>query len=197
MSDKYCIIYYNPDKMNIEKSSNTIIYLKNIINIFKKLVEIITTFQELITKLSENIFSHNDNIKYNKKILFNSVKLLYDNIVILFNTKYNNNNLINISITSDIVSGYSINFVNSSIFINSYKINFSSEVGVIKFIEYDKNLEPINVSFLGTHFNKITENNFYDKLSKCFDNNLSTITLTKTISLKYINIYNNLKKILC
>jgi hypothetical protein len=192
-----CIIYYNSKKMKVLKIKNTIKLLELIVETFKKLLNLIDNFQETIVKLIENDFSINidDNIKLTKIILENNVKLLYDNILILFNIQYKNNQIINISINDIIPYGYCINYNNSDIYINSFKIKYSDE-SIIKIVEYDNLLEPIGVYFLGTHINNINDVETTTKiLSKCFNNNLKTIGCIKTVCLKYIQIVNNLQKI--
>ena len=217
MSNKYCVIYYDSERMKIEKTKNIIKHLKIIVEAFKKMIEIIDNFQKLLTKLVQDEFNVNDNVKYCKKLLLNNVKLLYDTIIILLNNQFNNVQIINFSMNDIVPLGYSINYINSLqhinayaetksniyntinfantlIYINSYKIKYS-ENGIIKIVEYNKELIPIGVCFLGTHINIINNCNFHDRLSKCFNNNLETITYIKIILMKYIQIIENLQKI--
>ena len=200
MSNKYCVIYYDSKRMKIEKTKNIIQHLKVIIETFKKIIEIINNFQKLITKLVEDEFNSNDNVKHSKNVLLNNVKLLYDNIIVLLNNQCNNIQIINFAMDDNIQLGYSINYFNSLqqmntlIYINSYKIKYS-EHGIIKIVEYNKELIPIGVCFLGTHMNLIDNNNFYDRLSKCYNNNLGTITYIKIILMKYIQVIENLNNI--
>ena len=200
MSNKYCVIYYDSKRMKIEKTKNIIQHLKVIIETFKKIIEIINNFQKLITKLVEDEFNSNDNVKHSKNVLLNNVKLLYDNIIVLLNNQCNNIQIITFAMDDNIQLGYSINYFNSLqqmntlIYINSYKIKYS-EHGIIKIVEYNKELIPIGVCFLGTHMNLIDNNNFYDRLSKCYNNNLGTITYIKIILMKYIQVIENLNNI--
>lgn len=219
MSNKYCVIYYDSERMKIEKTKNIIKHLQLIVKTFKNMLEMIDNFQKLIIKLTEEQFNVNDNIKYSKKVLLNNIKLLYDNIILLLNNQFNNVQIINFSMNDIIPLGYSINYINSLqhinsyreihvddsqcntinyantlIYINSYKIKYS-ENGIIKIVEYDKDLIPTEVYFLGTHINLINNSNFHDRLSKCYNNNLATIGYIKVVLMKYIQIIENLQNI--
>ena len=219
MSNKYCVIYYDSERMKIEKTKNIIKHLLLIVKTFKKMLEMIDNLQNLIMKLVEDEFNVNDNIKYSKKVLLNNIKILYDNIILLFNNQYNNVQIINFSMNDIVPLGYSINYINSLqhinsyrdtitepgkcntinyantlIYINSYKIKYCED-GIIKIVEYDKDLIPISVNFLGTHINLINNYNFHDRLSKCYNNNLETIGYIKVILMKYIQIIDNLQNI--
>jgi len=223
MTNKYCIIYYDSDRMKIEKTINIIKLIKNITIILKKIIDLIDGLQDLILKFTNEIFNAIDNIKYIRLVLKNSIKILYENILILFNTQYRTIQLINYSSDNFIPQGYTINYVNSLshinlikntdnnknylnpgatinianklIYINPFRVLYS-DVGVIKIIEYNNNLEPIQINFLGTHIEDINVHTLDDKLSKCFNNNLHTINTLKTICLNYIQIVNNLQKII-
>ena len=225
MSNKYCVIYYDSERMKIEKTTNIIKHLQLIVKTFKKMLEMIDNFQKLINNIAENEFNANDNVGHCQKLLLNNIKLLYDNIIILLNNQYNNVQIINFSMNDIVPLGYSINYINSLqhinsyrdsefreaeihvdtkcntinyantlIYINSYKFKYSKD-GIIKIIEYDKDLIPISVTFLGTHVNLINNYNFHDKLSKCYNNNLGTIGYIKIILMKYIQIIDNLQNI--
>lgn len=202
-----CIIQYDNKNMIIVSIKNIIILLENIVDAFKKILEIINNFQKLILKFSEEEFNTINNISSCKIVLLNNIKLIHDNINIIFNIKYNNCQLITCSIDDSILSGYSISYINSLheinlsnliVYINSFRIKYSTS-GVIKIVEYNDILEPISVNFLGTHFNKIkkcTKRSEFNKiLSKCFNNNNKTISYIKIIVLKYIQIVNNLQTI--
>ena len=223
MTNKYCIIYHDPERMKIEKSTNIIKLLKKIIIVFKKILELIDELQTLILKFSNDIFNAVDNVKYIKQSLFNSIKALYDNIVILLNSQFESIQIINFTTDKIIPIGYTINFINSLqhinaiknseqdkdylnpgstinitnslLYINSFRVLYS-DVGVIKIIEYNNDLEPISVNFLGTHISEINVHTLDDKLSKCFNNNLNTINHIKIICLDYIQKVNYLQKIL-
>jgi hypothetical protein len=223
MTNKYCIIYHDPERMKIEKSTNIIKLLKKIIIVFKKILELIDELQTLILKFSNDIFNAVDNVKYIKQSLFNSIKALYDNIVILLNSQFETIQIINFTTDNIIPIGYTINFINSLqhinvvknneldkeylnpgstinitnslLYINSFRVLFS-DVGVIKIIEYNNNIEPVSVNFLGTHISEINVHTLDDKLSKCFNNNLNTINHVKIICLDYIQKVNYLQKIL-
>ena len=223
MTNKYCIIYHDPERMKIEKSINIIKLLKKIIIVFKKIVKLIDELQKLILKFENNLFNAVDNVKYIKESLFNSIKALYDNIVVILNSHFESIQIINFTTDNIIPTGYTINFINSLqhinaiknneqdkeylkpgstiniinslLYINSFRILFS-DVGVIKIIEYNNDLEPISVNFLGTHISEINVHTLDDKLSKCFNNNLNTINHIKIICLDYIQKVNYLQKIL-
>ena len=223
MTNKYCIIYYDSQRMKIEKTINIIQLLKKLVNIFKKLLELINEIQDLILKFSNNTFTSINNTDYIKIGLFNSIKTLYDNLQILFNTQFKNIQIINYSTDNIIPKGYSINYVNSLqhinmitnnnqsqnylnsgttiniantlIYINSFRILFSNE-GIIKLIEYNNELEPISVNFIGTHITEINDEILYSKLSKCFNNNLKTINVVKIMCLNYTQKINFLQKII-
>jgi hypothetical protein len=223
MTNKYCIIYYDSQRMKIEKTINIIQLLKKLVIIFKKIIELINDVQELIFKFSNDTFNQIDNIDSIKIAIFNSIKSLYDNLQILLGTQFKNIQIINYSTDNIIPKGYSINYINSLqhiniftsnnqsqnylnpgstiniantlIYINSFKILFSEE-GIIKIIEYNNNLEPISVNFLGTHILKINNDKLYDKLSKCFNNNLKTINAIKIMCLNYTQKINLLQKII-
>ena len=167
MTNKYCIIYYDSQRMKIEKTINIIQLLKKLFIIFKKIIELINEVQELILKFSNNTFTSLNNTEFIKIGLFNSIKILYDNLQILFNTQFKNIQIINYSTDNIIPKGYSINYINSLqhinahinnnqiqnylnpgttiniantlIYINSFRILFSEE-GIIKIIEYNNNL---------------------------------------------------------
>ena len=223
MTNKYCIIYYDPERMKIEKSTNIIKLLKKIIIVFKKILKLIDELQKLILKFENNLFNAVDNVKYIKESLFNSIKALYDNIVVILNSHFESIQIINFTTDNIIPIGYTINFINSLqhinviknneqdkdylnpgstinitnslLYINSFRVLYS-DVGVIKIIEYNNNLEPISVNFLGTHISEINVHTLDDKLSKCFNNNLNTINHVKIICLDYIQKVNYLQKIL-
>jgi hypothetical protein len=57
MTNKYCIIYYDSQRMKIEKTINIIQLLKKLFIIFKKIIELINEVQELILKFSNNTFT--------------------------------------------------------------------------------------------------------------------------------------------
>jgi hypothetical protein len=179
------------------------ILIYHIIEIYNKLTEIIEEFQELIEKLGNNQFSLITNVINTKQIFLNSIETLFNNIVILFSRKIKNKNLINYSSGNKIINGYQIGYYNFNIernvviaSINSYNIKIS-KFGVIKLIEYDHDFNPINVLFLGTHFNNInTEQELQVRLSKAFQNNKKTISYIKTMCMKYIQIYNNILKLI-
>lgn len=223
MANKNCIIYYDSERMKIEKTINIIKLLKKLIIILKKIIDLIDSLQDLILKFTNETFNAIDNVKHIKVALKNSIKILYDNILILFNTQYKSMQLINYSTDNYIPQGYTINYINSLshinliknkdknndyldpgatinianrlIFINSFRILYS-DLGIIKIIEYNNDLEPIQVNFLGTHISDIDVYTFNDKLSKCFNNNLYTINAIKSMCLNYIQIVNNLQKII-
>jgi hypothetical protein len=209
--------------MKIEKTINIINLIKNIIIILKKIIDLIDGLQDLILKFTNETFNAIDNVKYIRLVLQNSIKTLYENILILFNTQYRTIQLINYSSDTFIPQGYTINYVNSLshinlikntennknylnpgatinianklIYVNPFRVLYS-DVGVIKIIEYNNELEPIQINFLGTHIEDINVHTLNDKLSKCFNNNLYTINTLKTICLNYIQIVNNLQKII-
>lgn len=223
MTNKYCIIYHDAERMKIEKSTNIIKLLKKVIIVFKKILELINELQTLILKFSNDLFNAVDNVKYIKQSLFNSIKALYDNIVIILNSQFESIQIINFTTDNIIPRGYTINFINSLqhinaiknseqekdylnpgstinitnslLYINSFRVLYS-DVGVIKIIEYNNNIEPISVNFLGTHISEINVHTLDDKLSKCFNNNLNTINHIKIICLDYIQKVNYLQKIL-
>ena len=223
MTNKYCIIYHDSERMKIEKTTNIIKLLKKIIIVFKKILELIDELQKLIIKFESDLFNAVDNVKYIKKSLLNSIKALYNNIVILLNSQCNSIQIINFTTDKIIPLGYKINFINSLqhinviknseqdkdylnpgstinitnslLFINSFRVLYS-DVGIIKIIEYNNHLEPISVNFLGTHISEINVHTLDNKLSKCFNNNLNTINHIKIICLDYIQKVNYLQKIL-
>jgi hypothetical protein len=223
MTNKYCIIYHDSERMKIEKTTNIIKLLKKIIIVFKKILELIDELQKLIIKFESDLFNAVDNVKYIKKSLLNSIKALYNNIVILLNSQCNSIQIINFTTDKIIPLGYKINFINSLqhinviknseqdkdylnpgstinitnslLFINSFRVLYS-DVGIIKIIEYNNHLEPVSVNFLGTHISEINVHTLDNKLSKCFNNNLNTINHIKIICLDYIQKVNYLQKIL-
>ena len=75
--------------------------------------------------------------------------------------------------SSDILPkpGLIINYANTQLYINSYRILHSKD-GIIKLVEYDFNLNPVSINWIGTHLSKITADTYNDRLSKCFNNNL-------------------------
>lgn len=190
------------DNLLNKKLESCKIILYNIINIYKKIISLIDDFQELIIKLGNQQFSLISNIANTTQIILDSIELLYNNIIILFSKKINKNQLINYS-DKDIKKGYNIGYFNVDInkiititFINSYKIKMAP-FGVIKLVEYNKNIDAINVVFLGSHFNNIvTEEDLMNKLSKAYNNNKITLSSLKTTCMKYIQIYNNIIKIM-
>lgn len=207
MEHKKCIIQYNEKKIKVIDMCTTIKIIEGIYDIFNKITAIINNLQDLISKFSDTIFNNIDNINSCRLVLLNNIKILYDNIIILFSTEYKNIKFIHYSINDIVPSGYSINLITSLdnincskpiIYVNSYKVKFCKK-GIIKIIEYDDNIEPINVSFIGTHLNLLFKTHnmckFNKILSKCFNNNLKTINYIKIIILKYINIINNLKNL--
>jgi hypothetical protein len=77
MTNKYCIIYYDSDRMKIEKTINIIKLIKNITIILKKIIDLIDGLQDLILKFTNETFNAVDNVKYIRVVLQNSIKILY------------------------------------------------------------------------------------------------------------------------
>ena len=199
--DKIC----NSDKSDIilkKKLESCNIILYNIISIYKKIISLINDFQNLIIKLRDQNYCSFTNISNTIQIILNSIELLYNNIIILFSKKVNKNQLINYS-NKDIIKGYNIGYYNFDLnndititYINSYKIKMSN-FGVIKIVEYNKEIDAINVVFIGSHFNNIlSEEDLLYRLSKAYQNNKITLSSLKTTCMKFIQIYNNIIKIM-
>lgn len=195
MSNKHCIITYDSNKTKIEKIKNVIKMLHSIVIIFKKIIQFIDSVQTMILKFNDDIFNYLDNVTSVKEVLLQSIQICYTNIQMLFNTSIESIYLL--SFTSDEIpkAGISINYANTIFSVNSFRVIYSSD-GIIKLVEYDSELKPISINWIGTHLNKINSHTFNDRLSKCFNNNLSTINSLKLRCMNYIQLINNLQKII-
>lgn len=195
MSSKCCIITYDTDKTKIDKIKNVIRMLHSIVTIFKKIIEFIDSIQTMILKFNDEIFNYLDNVSSVKEVLLQSIQVCYTNIQMLFNTSIESIYLL--SFTSDEIPkpGISVNYANTVFSINSFRV-IHSEHGIIKLVEYDSELKPVSINWIGTHLNKMNQVTFNDRLSKCFNNNLSTINSLKLKCMGLINLINNLQKII-
>jgi hypothetical protein len=195
MENKHCIITYDTNKTKIDKIKNVIKMLHSIVIIFKKIIQFIDSIQTMIIKFNDEIFNYYDNIPSVKEVLLQSIQVCYTNIQMLFNTSIESIYLV--SFTSDDIpkAGISINYVNTIFSINSFRVIHSDD-GIIKLVEYDSELKPISINWIGTHLNKINQVTFNDRLSKCFNNNLSTINSLKLKCMNFIQLINNLQKII-
>lgn len=187
-----CIVSFGSKICNVK---DVLKILHTVIKIFKKIILLIDGIQDLILKFNESILNHYENISSIKLGLISGIETLYVNIQMLFNTVENSIKIL--SHSSDIlpIPGLVINYLNTQIYINSYRISHSKD-GIIKFVEYDNNLKPISIKWLGTHLNRITSHTYHDRLSKCFNNNLKTKNYLKLKCLNYIQLINNLQKII-
>jgi len=195
MENEHCIITYDTDKTKNDTIKNVIKMLYSIVIIFKKLIQFIDSIQTMIIKFNDEIFNYYDNITSVKEVLLQSIQVCYKNIQMLFNTSIESIYLV--SFTSDDIPkpGISINYANTIFSINSFRVIHSDD-GIIKLVEYDSNLKPISINWIGTHLNKINKITFNDRLSKCFNNNLSTINSLKLKCMNLIQLINNLQKII-
>lgn len=192
-NSKKCIISYNSKVLSVK---DVIKILYTIVKIFKKIILLIDEIQTLILKFNDDVFNYHENIPSVKKALIDANEILYTNIQMLFNTTESNS--INIlSHSSDLlpIPGLIINYANTQVYINSYRMTYSKD-GIIKLVEYDNNLKPVSINWIGTHLNKITEQTYNYRLSRCFNNNLKTINYIKLKCLHYIQLINNLQKII-
>lgn len=195
MSNKHCIITYDRNKTKIDKVKNIIKMLHVIVQVFKKINDFIDEIQSLILKFDEKVFTVYENIPNIKDALLKSIETCYINIQMLFNTTIESIYLLSYTHGDIPLPGLGINYSNTLFHINSYRILYSKD-GIIKIVEYDQNLKPLTINWIGTHLNKINEFTFNDRLSKCFNNNLSTINSIKKKCLNYIQLINNLQKII-
>jgi len=195
MESKYCKVTYNTNKTKIDKIKNVIKMLCSIVVIFKKIIQFIDSIQIMIIKFNDEIFNYYNNIPSVKQILLQSIQVCYTNIQMLFNTSIESIYLL--SSTSDDIPkpGISINYANTIFSINSFRVIYSDD-GIIKLVEYDSELKPISINWIGTHLNKINQITFNDRLSKCFNNNLVTINSLKLKCMSLIQLINNLQKII-
>lgn len=195
MSNKHCIITYDTDKTKIEKIKNVIKMLHSIVIVFKKIIQFIDSIQTMIIKFNDDIFNYVNNISSIKDVLIQSIEVCYKNIQMLFNTSVESIYLLSFTSGDIPKPGISINYANTVFAVNSFRIIHSPD-GIIKLVEYDSELKPISVYWIGTHLNKINEITFNDRLSKCFNNNLATINSLKLKCMGLINLINNLQKII-
>jgi hypothetical protein len=191
MENRYCKVTYNSNNIKIYNIKNVIKMLYSIVIIFKKIIQFVDSIQTMILKLNDEIFNYYNNIPSIKQILLQSIQVCYKNIQMLFNKS---NYLL--SFTSDEMPklGILINYLNTVFYVNSFRVIYSDD-GIIKIVEYDSELKPICINWIGTHLNKINQITFNDKLSKCFNNNLETINSLKLKCMSLIQLINNLQKI--
>ncbi len=195
MSSKHCIIMYDGNKTKIDKIKNIIKMLHMIVHVFKKINDFIDEIQTLILKFNEGVFTIYENIENMKDVLLKSIETCYLNIQMLFNTSIESIYLLSYTCGVIPLPGLTINYANTVFHINSFRILYSKD-GIIKIVEYDINSKPLTINWIGTHLNKINEITFSDRLSKCFNNNLATVNAFKVKCLNYIQIINNLQKII-
>jgi hypothetical protein len=195
MSNKHCIITYDGNKTKIDKIKNIIKMLSMIVVLFKKINDFIDEIQTLILKFNDGIFSFYENIPSVKDVLLKAIETCYLNIQMLFNTSVESIYLLSYTSGDIPLPGLTINYSNTLVHINSFRVLYSKD-GIIKIVEYDSNTQPLSVNWIGTHLNKMNEFTFSDRLSKCFNNNLETINAIKVKCLNYIQLINNLQKII-
>jgi hypothetical protein len=192
MDEKYCLITNEVKKITIKDMIKILILL---VNSFKKINSIIDEIQTLILKFNDGIFDNYNNIQSVKQVLLKSIETCYLNIQMILNISYKSIQILNYTSDSIPPPGLTINYLNTSIHINSYRVLYSKD-GIIKLVEYDKNFKPLNINWIGTHLNKINKISFNKRLSKCFNNNLKTINTIKVKCANYIQLINNLQKII-
>lgn len=195
MSTKHCIITYDGNKTKIDKIKNIIKMLNTIVIIFKKINSFIDEIQTLIIKFNEETFNHYENIQGVKDAMLNSIETCYLNIQMLFNTSVESIYILSYTSEDIPLPGLVINYSNTVFHINSFRVLYSKD-GIIKIVEYDPESKPISINWIGTHFNKINEFTYSDRFTKCFNNNLETINAIKGKCLNYIQLINNLQKII-
>ena len=134
--NKKCVVSYNNKVHNIK---SVIKMLYTIVKIFKKIIEFIDEIQTLILKFNDSVFNYYENIQSVKSALIGSIENCYINIQMLFNTVQDSINILTHS--SDILPkpGLIINYANTQLYINSYRILYSKD-GIIKLVEYDFNI---------------------------------------------------------
>ncbi len=186
---------YDENKTKIDKIKNIIKMLHMIIVVFKKIIDFIDEIQTLILKFNDGVYNFYENIPNIKKVLLKSIETCYLNIQMLFNTSLESIYLLSYTSEEIPLPGLTINYSNTLVHINSFRILYSKD-GIIKIVEYDSQIKPVSINWIGTHINKMNEFTFHEVLTKCFNHNLETINSIKVKCMNYIQLINNLQKII-
>jgi hypothetical protein len=195
MSNKQCKVTIIDYKIKTEHFTlkTTIKMLQIILNGLKKIICFIDEIQTLVIKFNECTYNDVDNISSIKEALLTAIEICYNNIKMVFNDLVSSTCIFIYTIDPFPKAGISIKYNGVSFNVNSFRLASSKE-GIIKLVEYDCNLEPLSIYWIGTHLNKMNNETFNDILSKCFNNNLTTINMLKIRCLHYTHLINNLQK---
>ena len=174
------------------------------IQAYKKFIYLLDDFVELLTKLQTKTFSNINNIEHVIQVIKNAMYTLYNNIIMLFTVRYNNIQLVNISLTSCNIHGFKIFNtitecdVNNNLhhYINSMRIQHYDK-GLIKIVYNNNSDLPNNIFFIGIHRDECNnDEQLNDLINKCKETVLVSASKIKIIQLNYIQLYNNLQNML-
>ena len=192
---------------NIYKKENFISFLKSQINFYNKSQELIEELQVFLNKVNDKKLDINTTYLTTTESINKHILAIYQSLNNLSNIKIEGRKIINVSNNKFNKEGFIINYIdicignklrkkNLSYYIHSLRIQYDESKNIIKIIINDINNNPEHIGFIGSDTSYINENNYLEKYSKCFNNNLKTQNILRIYNLYYILIFNSVIKIL-